>query len=103
LKQRIDLSSKHSKYWDKRTERFANGEAVREFQSFAKQAYKRLEILEAATSKNDLMRLPSNNFEALGGDRKGQFSIRINKQWRICFQWPDNESEPYHIEIVDYH
>jgi toxin HigB-1 len=47
--------------------------------------------------------LPSNRFEALGGDRQGQYSIRINDKWRICFEWPDEEEQPYNIEIVDYH
>ena len=49
------------------------------------------------------MHLPSNRFEALKGDRKGQYSIRINDQWRICFEWPDGAPEPFNIEIVDYH
>jgi toxin HigB-1 len=67
-------------YRDKRTERFANGDMVREFQALSEQAYKRLEILEAATSLEDLRALPSNRLEALRGDRNGQFSIRINQQ-----------------------
>jgi toxin HigB-1 len=49
------------------------------------------------------MLLPSNRFEALGGDRKGQLSIRINQQWRICFEWPEHSPRPFNIEIVDYH
>jgi len=49
------------------------------------------------------MALPSNRFEALGGDRKGQYSIRINDKWRICFEWTETENRPFHIEIVDYH
>jgi proteic killer suppression protein len=91
------------KYRDKRTERFATGERVREFQAFERQAYRRLEILEAATSIEVLMSMPSNHFEALGGNRKGQYSIRINRQWRICFEWPEGESQPFNIEITDYH
>jgi toxin HigB-1 len=97
------------KYKDKRTKRFAEGERVKEFQAFERQAYKRLEILEAAPNKETLMMLPSNRFEALGGDsfaprvRNGQYSIRINDQWRICFEWPDAEEHPFNIEIVDYH
>ena len=91
------------KYRDKRTRRFAEGLRVREFQSFQIQAYKRLEILESAPNIEALMRLPSNHFEALGGDRIGQFSIRINQRWRICFEWPTDETEPFNIEIVDYH
>jgi proteic killer suppression protein len=90
-------------YRDKRTARFANGERVREFQAFEEQAKKRLLILNAAVSRQGLMLLPSNRFEALGGDRKGQFSIRINQQWRICFEWPEQSPRPFNIEIVDYH
>ena len=76
-------SDKYPKFKDKRTERFALGERVKEFHAFTDQAYKRLDILEAATNKESLMKLPSNHFESLEGDRKGQYSIRINKQWRI--------------------
>lgn len=91
------------KYKDKRTKHFAEGGRVKEFQAFERQAYKRLEILEAAPNKEALMMLPSSRFEALGGDRNGQFSIRINNQWRICFDWPEEEASPFNIEIVDYH
>lgn len=91
------------KYSNKQTERFALGERVKEFESFRLQAEKRLEILESATCIEDLMRLPSNRFEALGGKRKGQYSIRINNRWRICFEWPEDKNEPVEIEIVDYH
>jgi len=90
-------------YRDGRTARFAAGERVREFQAFEQQAKKRLLILQEAVSRNGLMLLPSNHFEALGGDRKGQFSIRINQQWRICFEWPDGHDKPFNIEITDYH
>lgn len=90
-------------YRDKRTAQFANGERVRAFQEFEQQAKKRLLILHSATSRLDLMLLPSNHFEALSGDRKGQFSIRINLQWRLCFEWPDDYPTPFNIEIVDYH
>jgi proteic killer suppression protein len=91
------------KYRDKRTARFAAGERVSEFQAIARQAYRRLEILEAAPNRQALMRLPSNRFEALRGDRAGQFSIRINDRWRVCFEWPDGEPAPFNIEIVYYH
>ncbi|PTY03642.1 plasmid maintenance system killer protein [Verrucomicrobia bacterium LW23] len=93
----------HPVYRDKRTARFALGERVKEFQAFEQQAKKRLRILTDADSRNDLALLQSNRFEALGGTRRGQFSIRINQQWRICFEWPDGAAEPYNIEIVDYH
>jgi proteic killer suppression protein len=97
------MAGERSKYRDKRTERFAAGERVREFQSFERQAYRRLELLAAALNKEVLMGLPSNHFEALSGKRKGQFSIRINQQWRICFEWPEGETQPFNIEITDYH
>jgi toxin HigB-1 len=90
-------------YRDKRTSRFSDGEMVREFQPFSMQAFKRLEILEAATSVEDLRALPSNRLEALRGDRAGQFGIRINQQWRICFVWAKGENGPRNVEIVDYH
>jgi proteic killer suppression protein len=92
-----------SKYRDRRTSRFAAGERVKEFQAFKEQAERRLDILEVTVSRDDLMRLPSNRFEALSGDRKGQFSIRINEQWRVCFEWPDGHDRPFNIEITDYH
>jgi proteic killer suppression protein len=96
-------SRDHPRFRDKRTDRFANGERVKEFQSFERQAVKRLRVLLDARDRYDLMRLPSNHFEALGGDRQGQFSIRINQQWRLCFEWPDDATQPFNIEIVDYH
>ncbi len=49
------------------------------------------------------LQTPGNNFEKLKGDRAGQFSIRINRQWRICFNWPDGSPGPTEVEIVDYH
>jgi toxin HigB-1 len=81
-------------YKDKRTKQFASGQFVRAFQGFADQAYRRLEILDAATSVEDLRALRSNNFEMLKGDRESQFSIRINRQWRICFEWPKGANGP---------
>ena len=90
-------------YRDKRTEHFAEGETVAKFESFRRQAEKRLRVLEAATNLSDLRWLPSNRLENLKGDRKGQFSIRINDQWRICFEWPDGVDGPENVEIVDYH
>ena len=90
-------------YRDKRTRAFAEGEFVRAFQGFDRQGWKRLEILNAAVSPADLAALPSNRLEALKGDRAGQWSIRINQQWRICFEWPADASGPSNVEIVDYH
>ena len=90
-------------YRDKRTERFASGQHVKEFSGFARQAEIRLDRLEAATSLADLAALPGNRLEALKGDRAGQLSIRINDQWRICFVWPAGSPGPDDVEIVDYH
>jgi len=90
-------------YRDKRTARFASGYRVKEFQAFEEQAKKRLLILKNAVSRNGLILLPSNHFESLTGNRKGQYSIRINQQWRICFEWTDDQPGPFNIEIVDYH
>ena len=90
-------------YRDKRTEQFVNGEFVRAFQGFEDQAARRLSILNAAPSLGTLRALPGNRLEALKGDRNGQYSIRINQQWRICFEWPDGQVGPGNVEIVDYH
>ena len=90
-------------YRDKKTEAFAGGEFVKAFQGFEDQAAKRLAILNAAPDLATLRALPSNRLEALRGDRVGQFSIRINQQWRIYFEWPDGQSGSSNVEIVDYH
>ena len=90
-------------YRDRRTERFASGRFVKKFQGFEDQAAKRLAILNATPSLDTLRTLPSSRLEALGGDRRGQCSIRINRQWRICFEWPEGQSGPSRVEIVDYH
>ena len=88
---------------DKDTEQLYQGKRVPRLQAIQRQAEKRLRILEAATCKQDLMLLPGNRFEALKGDRQGQYSIRINDQWRICFAWPDGAPGPSQVEITDYH
>ncbi|MGH9572475.1 MAG: type II toxin-antitoxin system RelE/ParE family toxin [Candidatus Acidiferrales bacterium] len=59
--------------------------------------------MDAAASLRDLVALPGNRFEALRGDRNGQYSIRINDQWHICFEWNDDAPGPSNVEIVDYH
>jgi proteic killer suppression protein len=88
---------------DKKTEKFANGEFVKAFSGFEAQAERRLAILNAAPTLETLRALPGNRLEALRGDRAGQYSIRINQQWRICFEWPDGQVGPSNVEIVDYH
>jgi proteic killer suppression protein len=59
--------------------------------------------MEAATSLGDLAALPGNRFESLVGDRTGQYSIHINDQWRVCFEWADGAPGPSNVEIFDYH
>ena len=86
---------------DRATRRFFEGQRIATFQSFARQAARRLTLLDSAETLGDLAALPSNRLEALRGDRAGQHSIRINAQWRICFRWMDDG--PWDVEIVDYH
>ena len=90
-------------YRDNRTKAFVEGRFVREFQAFARQAYRRLEVLDAATGLDELRALRTNRLEALKGDRAGQYSVRINMQWHICFEWPRGANGPSNVEIVDYH
>jgi proteic killer suppression protein len=85
----------------KRTATFAAGERVKEFEGFARQAQRRLRILDDAHRIEDLAGLPSNRFERLKGDRRGQCSIRINEQWRLYFLFRDGDA--YEVEVVDYH
>jgi toxin HigB-1 len=89
-------------YCDKRTRDFAEGKRVKSFDGIARKAEMKLDQLDAATALSDLG-LPGNRLEALKGDRKGQYSIRINDQWRICFAWPKGSKGPIEVEIVDYH
>jgi len=90
-------------YRDRRTRDFAAGKRVKAFSGIERAGRLKLDRLEAAMTLKDLAFLPGNRFEALVGDRKGQYSIRINDQWRICFEWPDKSPGPVNVEIVDYH
>ena len=90
-------------YRDKRTRDFAAGNRVRAFSGLERAARLKLDRLESATTLKDLAALPGNRFELLVGDRKGQYSIRVNDQWRICFEWPSKSPGPSNVEIVDYH
>ncbi len=90
-------------YRDKRTRAFAEGHRVGAFSGIERAASLKLDRLDAATSLRDLVALPGNRLEVLKGGRKGQFSIRINKRWRICFEWPPGSPGPHDVEIVDYH
>ena len=71
------------------------------FQGFAASALRRLDMLNRANSLTELYVSNGNRLESLVGDRTGQYSIRINRQWRICFRWMDDG--PHDVEIVDYH
>jgi len=86
----------------KETERIWEGNASRRLpRDIQDRAVRKLSVLDVARTPDDLKEPPSNRLEALKGDRKGQMSIRINKQWRICFVW--NDGEATEVEIVDYH
>jgi proteic killer suppression protein len=87
---------------DKQTEAIFRGEFVKGMDGQIQQrARERLKYLHAAGDLRDLMIPPSNRLEALKGDRKGQFSIRVNQQWRICFRWDNGDASD--VEITDYH
>ena len=87
---------------DKKTEKIFNRQIAGKLQlDIQRIARKKLVILDAATELNDLRIPPGNRLEALKGNRKGQHSIRINDQWRICFKWSDGNA--YDVEITDYH
>jgi toxin HigB-1 len=90
-------------YRDKRTKDFAAGKRVKAFFGIERAARLKLDRLDAAVVLRDVAALPGNRFEALRGDRKGQYSIRINDQWRVCFEWPGGTPGPLNVEIVDYH
>jgi len=87
---------------NKETEKLFSREISRKLpQGIQQIARRKLEILDATEALQDLRIPPSNHLEKLSGDRKGQYSIRINKQWRICFEWHDGDA--YNVEITDYH
>ena len=85
---------------DKEVQRLLDRKFSRKFQAIEKAARVRLALLDAATSLGDLQ-LPGLRLEALKGDRKGQYSIRVNDQYRICFEWRDGDA--HDVEIMDYH
>lgn len=83
------------------TDKLFKDMVVRKFAAFARSARKKLDLLNATCNIQELTSPPGNNLESLIGNRKGQYSIRINRQWRICFRW--YEGNAYDVEIVDYH
>ena len=86
---------------DRATARLWDGDFVRAFAALQQSARRKLDMLDSAGKLDDLRAPPGNRLEALTGDRRGQHSIRINDQWRICFRWTDEGPED--VEIVDYH
>jgi proteic killer suppression protein len=88
-------------YANKETEQVALGKRVKKFEAVARIAQRKLLSLRVANQLEDLKVPPGNALEALKGDRKGQHSVRINDQYRVCFSWRDGKA--YEVEIVDYH
>jgi proteic killer suppression protein len=86
---------------DRATQRLWMGEFVKRFSGIEVPARRKLDVLNAAQALRDLAAVPGNRLEALAGDRRGQHSIRVNDQWRICFLW--TTEGPANVEIVDYH
>lgn len=84
-------------------ELFEGTKCHRKFRSFQAAAERKLVILDTATSIRDLESPPGNRLEKLRGDRSGQWSIRINDQWRLVFDWDESGKEARNVEIVDYH
>jgi toxin HigB-1 len=85
----------------KNTRKVFEGKMVAKWSSTQKQLERRLQVLDEATCLEDLKHLPSNRFESLVGNRKTQFSIRVNIRWRLCFKWIENEA--HDVEMMDYH
>ena len=83
------------------TQRLFADQPSKKFRAIQQQARRKLEMIHAAAKLDDLRNPPGNRLERLKGDRAGQFSIRINDQFRICFRWVQNAAEE--VEIVDYH
>jgi proteic killer suppression protein len=91
-----------SSFQDRETEKIFRRQFSRQLpQDIQRNARRKLEVLDAAETLEDLRLPPANRLEKLSSDREGQYSIRINDQWRVCFTW--REGKAYHVEIVDYH
>ena len=87
---------------DAKTEAFyLAGKCPAQWRAFATVAARKLDMVAAAVRLHDLRQPPGNHLEALSGDRRGQHSIRVNDQWRVCFRWTNDGPED--VEIVDYH
>ena len=84
----------------KHTQALYGGKTPKQFRAFQEQAERKLQMLDSVAELLDLQSPPGNRLEKLEGDRQGEYSIRINKQWRVCFVW---SGEPCDVEITDYH
>src|ERR1035437_9030049 len=98
-----DTAVMNVSFRNKETESFAAGKRVKALAGIEWAARLKLDRLEAALALGALAVLPGNRFEAMKGSRKGQYSIRVNDQWRVCLEWPEHSLGPANVEIVDYH
>lgn len=89
-------------FGDRKTRAFFQGKRIPAFRSIEKQAARKLQELNAIASGRALS-TPGSRLKTLKGKRKGQRSIRVNKQWRICFEWPRGKRGPTNVAILDYH
>jgi proteic killer suppression protein len=90
-------------YRNRQTEEFSAGHRIRAYENIERSGLMKLNKMKAFETVDDLARIPGNRLERLKGNREGQFSIRINDQWRICFRWDDVAKGFADVEIVDYH
>lgn len=86
---------------DQDTQRFYGGERIARFETVKKVAWRKFDMLNAAANLDDLRSPPGNRLEALAGDRAGQYSIRVNDQWRLCFVWTDEG--PAEVELSKHY
>ena len=88
-------------FHDRDTEELFHRQACRRCAAIARVALRRLRLLHRARTLDDLRVPPGNHLEALAGDRRGQYSIRVNQRYRICFRWDSGDA--YDVELTDYH
>jgi proteic killer suppression protein len=98
---RLGYNQMIKSFTSKDTELLFNDHLVKRFRSIERQARRKLYYLHRARTLQDLLVPPGNRLEGLSGRREGEYSIRINDQWRVCFKWLDGDA--YNVEIVDYH
>lgn len=91
------------RFRDRRVEKFAQRRFVKPFSAFERTLERRLRALDDATTLEDVRSVKGHHLEELIGNRQGQYSIRINDQYRICFEWPDDSTGAIEIEVADYH